>query len=54
VLTYNRSSRKLTLADRAFLFFRRHGSPAWPWMPGEPEIVNDLAGAEPLTLDFDF
>jgi hypothetical protein len=54
VLSYNRSSRKLTLADRAFLFFRRHGTPRWPWMPGEPEIVNDLAKAEPLTFAFDF
>lgn len=27
VLTYSKSSRKLSLADRAFLFFRRYGSP---------------------------
>ena len=26
VLTYTKSSRKLSLADRAFLFFRRHGA----------------------------
>jgi hypothetical protein len=50
VLTYNRSSRKLFLADRAFLFFRRYGTPHWPWAVGEPEIVNDLATEQPLDL----
>lgn len=53
VLTYSRSGRKLALADRAFLFFRRNGSPRWPWMPGEAEFTNDLAGSEPLTFDLD-
>jgi hypothetical protein len=51
VLTYNRSNRKLFLADRAFLFFRRYGRPHWPWASGEPEIVNDLAAEEPLEFD---
>lgn len=51
VLTYNRSSRRLYLADRAFLFFRRHGGPRWPWAEGEPEFVNDLARADPLRFD---
>ncbi|MEW2546583.1 hypothetical protein AB0910_12520 [Streptomyces sp. NPDC047002] len=50
VLTYNKSSRKLFLADRAFLFFRRHGDPTWPWVAGAPNITNDLAQSEPLQL----
>lgn len=51
VLTYSKSSRKLSLADRAFLFFRRHGSPQWPWAEGEPDISNDLAANDPLDID---
>lgn len=51
VLTYSKSSRKLSLADRAFLFFRRHGSPLWPWAAGEPDITNDLAATDPLDID---
>ena len=51
VLTYNRSSRKLSLADRAFLFFRRHSSPQWPWGQDEPGISNDLAASDPLDID---
>ena len=53
VVTYNRSDRKLFLADRAFLFYRAHGANLWPWSPGEPEIVNDLYMQEPLDLDLD-
>jgi hypothetical protein len=53
VLTYTKSSRKLSLADRAFLFFRRHGSPHWPWAEGEPQIANDLAESQPLDIDSD-
>lgn len=48
VLTYNKSGRKLTLADRSFLFYRSHGNPRWPWNADEPEIVNDLFSTEPL------
>ena len=51
VLTYTKSSRKLSLADRAFLFFRRHGAPSWPWAEGEPDISNDLAADDPLVID---
>jgi hypothetical protein len=51
VLTYSKSSRKLSLADRAFLFFRRHGSPQWPWAAGEPDPLNDLAASDPLDID---
>jgi len=50
VLTYNRASRRLFLADRAFLFYRRYGSEKWPWDAGE-EIVNDLAEQEPFVFD---
>lgn len=53
VLSYSRASRKLFLADRAFLFFRRNGNPHWPWMAGEPEITNDLSAGDPLLLDLD-
>jgi hypothetical protein len=31
VLTYNRDRRRLFLADRSFLFYRKYGSPTWPW-----------------------
>lgn len=51
ILTYNRSSRRLTLADRAFLFFRRHGSPHWPWADDELSLTNDLAALDPLDLE---
>lgn len=51
VLTYSKASRKLFLADRAFLFFRRNGSPRWPWMAGELDFTNDLSGHDPLLLD---
>ena len=51
VLTYTKSSRKLSLADRAFLFFRRHGSPSWPWAEGQPDFSNDLAATDPLDID---
>jgi hypothetical protein len=54
VLTYNRSSRKLFLADRSFLFYRQYGGSKWPWSPGEPAIRNDLSISEPLDIDFDF
>jgi hypothetical protein len=50
VLTYNKPSRKLFLADRSFLFFRRHGNPIWPWVAGGPDITNDLAQSDPLDL----
>lgn len=50
VLTYGKASRKLFLADRAFLFFRRHGNPHWPWADGAQIITNDLALQEPLDL----
>lgn len=53
VLTYGKASRKLFLADRAFLFFRRNGEPRWPWMSGEPEITNDLSAGNPLIIDED-
>jgi hypothetical protein len=52
VPTYNRSSRKLTLAQGLPLLPPPR-VPRWPWMTEEPEIVNDLAGAEPLTFGFD-
>ncbi|WP_104177881.1 hypothetical protein [Cryobacterium sp. Y50] len=52
VLTYSRPNRSLFLADRSFLFFRRHGASNWPWSEGEPEIFNDLYVSQPLDMDF--
>lgn len=31
VLAYNQHARKVYVADRSLLFFRRYGSPRWPW-----------------------
>jgi hypothetical protein len=53
VLTYNRSDRKLFLADRSFMFYRAHGNQQWPWSAAAPEIRNDLYVQEPLDLDFE-
>ncbi|QAY69739.1 hypothetical protein [Xylanimonas protaetiae] len=52
VLTYNRSSRKLFLADNSFLFFRRHGQTVWPWSDPAAVLTNDLAIQDPLDFDF--
>lgn len=52
VLTYNRSSRKLFLADNSFLFFRRHGKTTWPWSDRGISIRNDLAEQDPLDFDW--
>lgn len=35
VLTYNSESRRVFLADRELLFYRRYGSPTWPWQDGK-------------------
>jgi hypothetical protein len=53
VLTYNRSDRKLFLADRSFLFYRAHGNQQWPWSATAPRIQNDLYVQEPLDIDFE-
>jgi hypothetical protein len=50
VLTYSKDGRKVFLADRAFLFFRKYGGATWPWDRGEFP-TNDLAKTEPLILD---
>ncbi|WP_344174483.1 hypothetical protein [Pilimelia columellifera] len=50
VLTYNKSSRKLFLADRSFLFYRQHANPRWPWMD-DANLSNDLADQDPLLVD---
>lgn len=51
VLIYSKSARKLKLADNAFLFFRRHGDPTWPWQDAAPDFANDLALIDPLDLN---
>lgn len=50
VLAYETASRRVVLLDRAFLFFRRHGNPIWPWNESGYEITNDLADTEPINL----
>lgn len=52
VLTYNKASRKLILADRSFLFYRRHATHPWPWSTGEPHFSNDLAIQDPLDFEY--
>jgi hypothetical protein len=32
VFSYNTHSRRICLADPSLLFFRKYGSPRWPWM----------------------
>lgn len=31
IATYNNNLRRLTLADRELLFYRKYGNPSWPW-----------------------
>lgn len=51
VLSYSKDGRKVYLADRAFLFFRKYSNPTWPWDRAGDFPTNDLAQAEPLQLD---
>jgi hypothetical protein len=53
VLTYNRDRRRLFLADRSFLFYRKYGTPTWPWERDET-LLAALASApdgDQLNLD---
>jgi len=50
VLTYHRPSRRVFVVDRSFLFFRKYGSPIWPWSEDEFVATNDLAKDDPLDL----
>lgn len=47
VLTYMKSTRRLVLADRSFLFYRLYSQHEWPWET-DGEIQNDLAENDPL------
>jgi hypothetical protein len=49
VLSYNKSNRRIYLADRSFLFYRKFAKPEWPWDQDE-EIANDLAVSDPLEI----
>jgi hypothetical protein len=31
VLSYNDATKELQLVDRELLFYRKYGTPAWPW-----------------------
>jgi len=35
VLSYNEKSRYVQLVDRELLFYRKYGSPVWPWMESD-------------------
>jgi len=49
VLSYNKSNRRIYLADRSFLFYRKFAQPKWPW-DQDTEITNDLAESDPLEI----
>lgn len=53
VLTYNRRSRRLFLADRSFLFYRQHGTPTWPWTKDADldDAFRAISEQEPLNLE---
>jgi hypothetical protein len=53
VLTYNRDRRRLFLADRSFLFYRKYGSPTWPWDKDDTldAALRTSAEAEQIDLD---
>lgn len=53
VLAYNRDSRRLYLADRSFLFYRKHGDPVWPWAEDATleEALNAVGVQEAFDLD---
>jgi hypothetical protein len=56
VLTYNRDRRRLFLADRSFLFYRKYGTPMWPWEKDETlldvlaALIGDEDDAPPLDV----
>lgn len=50
VLSYNETIRRVFLVDRELLFFRRYGTPRWPWdMPLEEQ--QNLLALIPDTSD---
>lgn len=51
VLTYSRSSQKLWVVDKSFLFFRKYGEPHWPWEEPDFHLINDLASSNPLDIN---
>jgi hypothetical protein len=53
VLTYNRDRRRLFLADRSFLFYRKFGTPSWPWEKDETLLaaLGAAPDGEQLNLD---
>lgn len=53
VLSYNGDRRRLFLADRSFLFYRKYGSPTWPWEKDETLNVAMRAPVADGQLDLD-
>jgi len=50
VLSYSPDARRLFLVDRAFLFYRRYGTVAWPW---ERDGLDLSPAPEQETLNLD-
>jgi hypothetical protein len=53
VLTYNRDRRRLFLADRSFLFYRKYGTPTWPWEKDDTLEAAIKSAPEGDQLDLD-
>jgi hypothetical protein len=53
VLTYNRDRRRLFLADRSFLFYRKYGTPSWPWEKDDTLLAALGAAPEGEQLNLD-
>jgi hypothetical protein len=39
VFIYDNDARRVELADKALLFYRRYGDPLWPWDQPDPEAL---------------
>ena len=50
VLSYTRDFQRVWVVDKSFLFFRKHGTPNWPWCDPDFDLVNDLAASNPLNF----
>ena len=50
ILTYSRSSQRVWVVDKSFLFFRKYGEPDWPWHEPDFKVINDLARSNPLDI----
>jgi len=51
VLAFSRDTNRLWIVDKSFLFFRKYGTPNWPWLEVDFAVTNDLAATDPLEAD---